>query len=77
MVERWDNSASTAAPSRWEVTFGIEQDTEKRSAREALAAGPIRLDLTRPRDILVQRGGAYFAESSFRSRSDDLQGVLT
>ncbi len=41
-------------------TFFIEDEEEKRLAREALTAGPISLYLGRLETLLVQRGGNYF-----------------
>jgi glutathione S-transferase len=43
------------------VTFRIEDDEEKRLAREALANGPISLYLATFERMLVNRGGDYFA----------------
>jgi glutathione S-transferase len=42
-------------------TFKIEDEEEKRAAREALATGPIRLYLAKLDEMLVARGGSYFA----------------
>jgi glutathione S-transferase len=44
------------------VTFGIEDEAAKRAAREVLVAGPIRLYLTRLQEMLLARGGEYFAD---------------
>ncbi len=44
-------------------TFRIEDDEEKRTVREALAEGPIKLFLTRLDEMLVRRGGSYFADN--------------
>jgi glutathione S-transferase len=44
------------------ATFGIEDEAAKRAAREVLVAGPIRLYLTRLQEMLLARGGEYFAE---------------
>lgn len=43
------------------ATFGMEDAHALRTTREALVGGPIRLYLERLQDILVARGGAYFA----------------
>lgn len=42
------------------ATFGITDEAEKRTAREALAAGPIRLYLEKLDGLLERRGGHYF-----------------
>ena len=42
-------------------TFFIEDDEEKRKAREALVAGPIPLFFGRLETMLKERGGRYFA----------------
>jgi glutathione S-transferase len=42
-------------------TMFIQDDEEKRRAREALAAGPIPLFLGRLETMLKERGGRYFA----------------
>lgn len=47
--------------TRLVATFGLEDPDELRAARRALVAGPIPLYLTRLRDILMARGGLYFA----------------
>lgn len=44
------------------VTFGMEDEAAKRAAREVLVAGPIRLYLTRLQEMLLARGGEYFAD---------------
>ena len=44
------------------VTFGIQDDTERKIAREALMEGPIRLYLERLQELLQDRGGEYFAD---------------
>jgi len=44
------------------ATFGIEDEAEKRTARESLAEGPIRLYLSKLEELLVESGGSYFAE---------------
>jgi glutathione S-transferase len=44
------------------ATFGIADEAAKRAAREALVEGPIRLYLTRLQEMLVARGGKYFAD---------------
>ena len=44
------------------ATFGIEDEAEKRAAREALVEGPIRLYLVELQEMLVGRGGRYFAD---------------
>ena len=46
-------------------TMFMEDEEEKRLAREALASGPISLFLGRFEDILKQRGGTYFAGNKF------------
>lgn len=43
------------------VTFRMEDEEEKRVAREALAAGPISLYLGRLESMLTEIGGSYFA----------------
>jgi glutathione S-transferase len=43
------------------ATFGIVDPAEMKSQREALVAGPIRLYLERLQELLVARGGNYFA----------------
>ena len=43
-------------------TFRINDEAEKRSAREALVAGPLHLYLSRLDEMLVERGGSYFAD---------------
>ncbi|TFH24220.1 MAG: glutathione S-transferase [Myxococcales bacterium] len=48
--------------SRVVATFGIEDEAAKRAAREALAEGPLRLYLVKLQDMLVARGGKYFAD---------------
>jgi len=42
-------------------TLFIQEDEEKRKAREALVAGPIPLFLARLETMLNERGGRYFA----------------
>ena len=44
------------------ATFGIEDPDELKSAREAFTAGPLTLYLTRLNEMLVARGGEYFAD---------------
>ncbi len=44
------------------TTFTIKNDDAKRSARQALADGPLRLYLERLQVRLEQSGGQYFAE---------------
>jgi glutathione S-transferase len=44
------------------VTFRIEDEEEKRVAREALANGPIKLYLERLNAMLIDRGGQYFSD---------------
>ena len=44
------------------VTFFMEDENEKKAAREALVKGPITLYLKRLRDILLAHGGEYFAD---------------
>lgn len=43
------------------VTFGIKDEDEKKAAREALAAGPIKLYL-QTLQAKLERGGDYFVE---------------
>ncbi|MCI0401364.1 MAG: glutathione S-transferase [Gammaproteobacteria bacterium] len=45
------------------ATFTIEKDDEKRSARQALADGPLRFYLERLQTRLEQTGGEYFADN--------------
>jgi len=45
-------------------TMFMQDPEEKRKAREALAAGPIPLFLTRLETMLKERGGKYFAGGS-------------
>ena len=44
------------------ATFGTQDEAEKRAVRERLCEGPIRLYLERIQEMLVIRGGEYFAE---------------
>ncbi|MDH3212201.1 MAG: glutathione S-transferase family protein [Myxococcales bacterium] len=44
------------------ATFGIEDESEKRAARETLVEGPMRLYLEKLQEMLVARGGSYFAD---------------
>ncbi len=44
------------------VTMSIKDEVEKKSAREALAVGPIALYLRRLEAMLEARGGEYFAD---------------
>ncbi len=44
-------------------TFSIKDEAEKKAKREALAAGPITLYLTRVAKRLEARGGQYFADN--------------
>ncbi len=44
------------------ATFPIQDEAEKKAAREALTKGPIRLYLRQLDDILDARGGEYFAD---------------
>ena len=44
-------------------TFFMEDEDEKKAAREALASGPITLFLRRFRDLLLAHGGEYFADN--------------
>lgn len=44
-------------------TYSMKDDAEKKKAREALAAGPIPLYLTRLQAYLQDRGGEYFADN--------------
>jgi glutathione S-transferase len=46
-------------------TMFMEDEEEKRLAREALASGPISLCLSRFETMLEQRGGVYFAGNRF------------
>jgi len=45
------------------ATFFIEDEAEKKAAREEFADGPLTLYLTRLEEILAGRGGEYFADS--------------
>lgn len=45
------------------ATFTIENEEEKRAARQALADGPIRFHLERLQARLEQTGGEYFADN--------------
>ncbi len=45
------------------ATFTIENEKEKRAARQALADGPIRFHLERLQTRLEQTGGEYFADN--------------
>ena len=45
------------------ATFAIDDDAEKRAAREALAAEPLPLYLRRLQEMLDARGGEYFADN--------------
>lgn len=45
------------------ATFFIDDEAEKRAAREELAEGPISLYLTRLQEKLVKQGGEYFADN--------------
>lgn len=45
------------------ATFFMEDEAEKRKARERLAEGPIKLYLTRLQEVLLNRGGSYFADN--------------
>ena len=47
--------------TRTVATFGMEDAEALRAAREELVDGPITLYLRRLQDILIARGGAYFA----------------
>jgi glutathione S-transferase len=44
------------------ATFGISDAAELRAAREAIVEGPIRLYLSRLQEMLVARGGEFFAD---------------
>lgn len=44
------------------VTMSIQDEAEKKAAREALAAGPIAIYLGRLEAMLEARGGEYFAD---------------
>ena len=44
------------------ATFRMEDEAEKRAAREVLIEGPLRLYLEKLQEILVQRGAGYFAD---------------
>jgi len=44
-------------------TFRIEDEAAKREARQKLAEGPISLFLARLDEMLVERGGEYFADN--------------
>ena len=44
------------------VTMQMEDEAEKKAAREALASGPIPLYLERLQEMLEARGGEYFAD---------------
>lgn len=48
--------------SRQVTTMSIKDEAEKKSAREALADGPITLYLERLQAMLDARGGQYFAD---------------
>lgn len=44
-------------------TFTMEDEEEKRTTREEIAAGPLKMYLERYADVLEQRGGKYFADN--------------
>jgi glutathione S-transferase len=48
--------------SKQVVTMSIEDEAEKKAAREALAAGPLALYLQGVQAMLEARGGEYFAD---------------
>jgi glutathione S-transferase len=45
------------------VTFSMQDDAEKKAAREALAKGPITVYLKQMEKMLSARGGEHFADS--------------
>lgn len=44
------------------TTFFMDDEAEKRAAREVLAEGPIRVYLERLQEMLLARGGQFFAD---------------
>ncbi|MGB3050638.1 MAG: glutathione S-transferase family protein [Polyangiales bacterium] len=48
--------------SKVTATFSIEDETEKKAARQALADGPIAVYLQRLQALLEAHGGEYFAD---------------